>query len=74
MSLESWDDLPDLSTRLSEIKLSKSDDVSNLKHDKMAYSFRSSFSVSITFSCLISHHFKKFDLKKSPFLLQLFTK
>ena len=75
MSIESWDDSPDLSTRLSEIKLSKSDDDSNLKHDKMAYSFRSSFFfVSITFSCLISHHFKKFDLKKSPFLLQLFTK
>ena len=58
MALENWNGLLNPSTRLSEIKLSKSDDDSDLKHDKMPYSFRSSFSESITFSCLISYSLK----------------
>ena len=66
MSLENWNDLLNLSAMLSEIKLSEFDDDLDLKHNKMPYSFRSSFCVNYI-SCLISHSLEELDLKKSLF-------
>ena len=66
MSLENWNDLLNLSAMLSEIKLSEFDDNLDLKHNKMPYSFRSSFCVNYI-SCLISHSLEELDLRKSLF-------
>ena len=59
--------LLNLTTTLSELKLSKSDDNSDSKHDDMPQKthFSSSFSVSIKFSCLVRHLFEILDLKKN---------
>ena len=43
MPLQNWNDLLNLPTTLSEIKLSKSDSDSDLKHDEMTNSSSSSF-------------------------------